>query len=295
MSSTKRLFPVDPATERRLEGYGFQPEGEPYEPNQAVFKVTLPASVFSSVFLAPLLIDADQRRQKHYIFTLLLPQYMSYIVCLIFQISFVVTVRSLALGMKTAVCGDEHWYLRILCLLVSVGSITVDLLQTAYMIFWVRCLPTFDPKIHSYVLQYCSKHTGRTSIPFQKWKNSKGCEVTKPAAGISQLYRIYIYTCIILPKLMLAITLLVYGSVYVISAQSSGDLILNSMATVFILDLDDIIYNVLTPPLHKEWIETSSEITFDDDEQGYLHLYQPYIAMTAITVASIAIWMNYCN
>jgi len=131
-------------------------------------------------------------------------------------------------------------------------------------------------------------------MPFQKWQNDQGGEVVKPAAGISLAYRGAIYLFVILPKLLLTIAVLVYGTNYVMLATDTNGLIFNSMAATFILSLDDIIYGALTSPLHQTWLATSSEITFDDDEEDSLNHYHAYVALFGIAGTTYAMWTYTC-
>ena len=290
---------VDPATAKRLLKYGLQPEGGPYEPNQTTFSMALPESIFSSVFLLPLLIDAKQRKETHFLLTLLIPQCMCYIICLVFQASIMwfmydFVSQHTEISHCSATSEKGHWYLRILCLALIVAVVLIDVMETAYMVFWIRSFPDYNPKVHAKIIDYCCENSGRTSIPFQNYKNQEGYSITKPAAGLSKTYRLFVYIAVILPKLLLALAMLTYGNKYVISAETNSDLMFNAMNALFIFDLDDIIYNVLTPALHKKWVQTSSEISFDDGEISGLYLYQSYFGVAAITAISMAIWTTFC-
>lgn len=288
--------PVDPATKKRLALIGFEADGKPFEPNQSSYSITLPTTIYSSIFLMPLLIDEKQRGQTLHRLTILLPQILAYIICLTVQISFIFFVRSLTEDIPIPVCQDKlDWYPRVLGLILCVASVYRDFEETIQMILWVRCLPNFDPKIHDGIIEYCCENSGRTSLPFQNWTNPDTKQVvTKPAAGISQAYRFCIYAFVLLPKSVLSVLVLAYGAKNVLAAGTVGDVIANSMAFVFVLDLDDLVYTVLTSPLHKQWVATSSEITVDDDEQNFLDLYQPYIAMFTIAVGSYILMTTYC-
>ena len=289
---------IDPAIEQRLMTYGLHSDGGPYEPNQTSFSITLPESVFSSVFLLPLLIDAEQRKETHFLLTLLIPQCLCYIICIVFQASMMWFIYDLVADAELSHCPSTsekgHWYLRILCLALIVAVVLIDIMETAYMVLWIQSFPDYNPKVHSKIIDYCCENSGRTSIPFQNYKNQEGYSLTKPAAGLSQKVRLFVYIGVILPKLLLALGMLTYGNKYVISAETNSDLMFNAMNALFIFDLDDIIYNVLTPALHKKWVQTSSEISFDDGEISGLYLYQSYFGVAAITAISMAIWTTFC-
>ena len=295
------ILPVDPGTKERLKRYRLEPDAKgPYEPNQSTFSIGLPESMFASVFLLPLLVDAKQRNEGYYFRTLILPQYMSYIICLVFQVSFMVFVHDFVSDIKVSHCSATsekgHWYLRMLCLALIVAVVIIDIVETALMILWIRAVPDYDPKLSPKIINYCRENCGgRTSIPFQDYTNQEGATITKPAAGITQTYRAMTYIFVILPKLLLGLALLIFGTKYVLSAESNGDLMFNALGMVFVFDLDDIIYKVLTSPLHKKWLQTSSEISFDDSEISTVFLYQSYLGVAGVIVISMAIWSTFCQ
>jgi hypothetical protein len=288
---------VDPGTARRLlKCDGFKPVGGPYDPNQTVTACVLPASTFSSVFMVPLLINSEQRAEYSYILTLLVPQYVCYFVCLITQGSFLVFVRSLTSDMVPPICGGGSTYLRVLYLSLSVAAMFKDILETFSMHKWVSYLPDFDPEVHNKILKHCDNNSGLTSLPFQKYCDSEGTEVTKPAAGISLHYRIGIYVFVLLPKLLFACILLVYGSAFVASGETNADLILciNAVAVVFILEVDDLVYQVLTPPMYKTWVETCSVITLCEVEQEALPMFLTYIGLFVIGGCVAGLFSFWC-
>ena len=96
-------------------------------------------------------------------------------------------------------------------------------------------------------------------------------------------YRMCFCAMIVATRLVLAILLLYYGSLFLIYEHNLGDLLLNAVALEFVLSVDELMYEVLSPapiknliasahPLpvrsgllyHKTWsgIDTKALITF---------------------------------
>lgn len=281
-------------TSQRLRGMGYKPVGGPFDPNQTATTIALPASMFSSVILVPMLICREQRAQRHFIMTLIIPQYAMYVACLAVQCTFLFYVRTLVSEKERPVCkegGDAT--LRLLCMTLSVAAVLKDIAETFSMHAWLSCLPKWTQEQHV-ILEYTCENSGLTDFPMQKYKNGDDTELVKPAVGITNRTRLLIYVCVLLVKLVMACVLLIYGTAFVGSASSDGDLILNAVAMSFILDIDDLLYELMTPRLYKTWVETCSVISFDEDEVRDSTLYWPYLAFVVIGGATGVMYGFWC-
>ena len=59
------------------------------------------------------------------------------------------------------------------------------------------------------------------------------------------------WVCVITPRLVVALILLVVGSDYLINTASVSDLILNAVALAFVFDMDELFYQFTPPVCHK--------------------------------------------
>jgi len=65
--------------------------------------------------------------------------------------------------------------------------------------------------------------------------------------------KVFIYTCIIVPKTLISIILLFIGAMWLTATDHFSDLILNACALEFVISIDEVLYNAFTPfPVKKE-------------------------------------------
>ena len=64
----------------------------------------------------------------------------------------------------------------------------------------------------------------------------------KPGHGITSWFRNVILCGVILPKIAIALVLWYYGCAFLLQSPSSVDLILNATALVFVLEIDEVVY-----------------------------------------------------
>ena len=179
-------------TAKRLENIGYEPVGGPFDPNQIATTRALPASIFSSVILVPMLICRAQRTEFHFIVTLLIPQYVSYLLCVAIQGTFLFYVRTLVSDKDTSisdvVCNAPKEgvssVLRLICMSLSVAAVLKDVGETISMHTWLNSIPRWTEEQQD-ILEYTCKTSGLTDFPFQKYKNDDGMELLKPAVGMT--------------------------------------------------------------------------------------------------------------
>merc|ERR1712150_128466 len=275
------------------------PKGGPVDLNQAAFAVALPQTVFSSVILCPMCITGEQRATFHFAVTLLIPQYLTYAVCVCLQVALVVYMRNIvSAGHAEAepgefCAGGDHTCL-LICTLVCIASFYKDLLETAYMSFWLSLLPQWDHEKHNHIVEEACRTSGLTDFPFQKYvSNEDPIELTKPAVGITWHYRVFVHV-LLLPKLLIAIALVIYGAAFVASGENNEGMILNAVANVFILEIDDLVFGLLTPAMYKLWIESCGTITLCEDEVGEWQLYLPYLGILCLGLGTFGVINAWC-
>ena len=91
---------------------------------------------------------------------------------------------------------------------------------------------------------------GPELLKFQTFKDEnqyEGTEVTRPASGMTHGERALFYVVVVAGKLAVALLILVGGTGLVLRAGTNYDLLLNAVAAAFVLELDEVIYNVLVP------------------------------------------------
>jgi len=293
---------VDPGTAELLDEIDFfEPFGWPYDANQATWSLSLPKSVFSSVFMLHLSISEEMQRTFHFVKVLYIPQFMLYAIVLVTQFSFLVYLYDItkkSINERDNTCEGGDRYLRMLCFAVIVAAILQDVQETINMFRWIQCVPTWNEEMHPKIIDECCygdhEGCGMTKFPFQKYKNREGIIVEKPAVGFTHFYRASIFTFVLLPKFLFAISLIYLGGGFLAIAESNSDLILNAVALTFILEVDDIFYDVLTPSMFKLWLETNFTITFGESEENEAFRYLPYGGIAVIGACVAGLYKLWC-
>merc|ERR1712216_504821 len=74
---------------------------------------------------------------------------------------------------------------------------------------------------------------------------------------LNRTTKVCLYTLIFIPKTFIAILLCVSGCIWLTASLSFGDLILNSLALAFVVEVDELIFSVFLPPrLEKNLSDT---------------------------------------
>jgi len=76
-----------------------------------------------------------------------------------------------------------------------------------------------------------------------KFQKNEDDELELVEGGMTRAWKLNILFTIILPKAFIALFLLVIGCMYLAASQSNADLFLNCLALVFVLDIDEMIFN----------------------------------------------------
>eukprot|EP00929_Paragymnodinium_shiwhaense_P003349 TRINITY_DN103825_c0_g1_i1.p1 TRINITY_DN103825_c0_g1~~TRINITY_DN103825_c0_g1_i1.p1 ORF type:complete len:324 (+),score=32.90 TRINITY_DN103825_c0_g1_i1:76-1047(+) len=75
----------------------------------------------------------------------------------------------------------------------------------------------------------------------------KGDDKQFVSGGLSFLRKAMLITFVVVPRLLIAICLGYVGTYYLASSLSDADLLLNAMALVFVIDIDELIYQAIYP------------------------------------------------
>merc|ERR1711997_713861 len=133
-------------------------------------------------------------------------------------------------------------------------------------------------------------------MPLQKYVNEEeypGLEMIKPAVGITRRYRVFIYFVFMI-KMAIAVLLLIYGSAHLLSAGSQEELILNTVAVVFVFEIDELIFNSCTSPMAKFWLETGSTLTRCEDEDSCIEEFLFYFWMVIYVPLCVVFYSVWC-
>merc|ERR1712224_959395 len=80
------------------------------------------------------------------------------------------------------------------------------------------------------------------------------------SGGLSILHKALIMVFILLPKLVVALALLFYGSGYLLNSTSDTNMFLHTLSLTFVLRLDNIIYVFFTHEEHQQMIKAYPKV-----------------------------------
>jgi len=126
------------------------------------------------------------------------------------------------------VCGgrETDTNLRIFCILVYTAYCFADVAETMKMSSFVFNFPECA-KFQKLELKQVEEN-GETELVF--------------ASGMTKMYKLYCFLCILFPKFVIACSLLTYGTGFVVTTDANENLILNALALGFVLEIDDMAY-----------------------------------------------------
>jgi hypothetical protein len=175
------------------------------------------------------------------------------------QAAFVYFLRALVdAGFGDRSCDNEGSpYLRGLYLVVLNMLTLSNVVETNDMARWLRMVPEWNEEKHA-ALQ--KEHNTFLCVRSCETFAKEGERVIEAghvfATGITPCSRALVYACVLVPKVALALAIMVYASAYIVYAPTNEDLILNSVATVFVLDVDDYAYKYLVPSVFQAAVES---------------------------------------
>jgi len=218
---------------------------------QGEYTIRLPKTIFTAVAALPTICIPPE--EKNYgsilctgpLFIMSVFTVMAQLISIwyVFGITVETKDASEEAGFNQCEAPDSSYLLRLTCLCVFVASVLVDLKESAAMVEYVCHIPTMNKsdlnEKDKEILNFC-----RTSLLAKKVKakcrNYFNMEEIC-CGGITTIERMWFWFWIFL-KIAAEGLVLFVGARYVLYADSNENLILNSVALLFITQIDDIAY-----------------------------------------------------
>eukprot|EP00747_Dinoflagellata_sp_TGD_P219713 gnl/TRDRNA2_/TRDRNA2_91784_c0_seq2.p1 gnl/TRDRNA2_/TRDRNA2_91784_c0~~gnl/TRDRNA2_/TRDRNA2_91784_c0_seq2.p1 ORF type:complete len:347 (-),score=32.70 gnl/TRDRNA2_/TRDRNA2_91784_c0_seq2:425-1465(-) len=117
--------------------------------------------------------------------------------------------------------------------------------------------------------------------------------LTLAAGGMSQSRKAWVTAVVLGPKFVIALLLLGVGGMFLASSGSNTDLIMNNLAIVFVFDVDEMIFNFLTPRYTRAVIAEIPPFAKDDlSEAGeYFYRFAIWWKFMGAILAIVILWM----
>lgn len=91
--------------------------------------------------------------------------------------------------------------------------------------------------------------------------------------GISRPYKIFSMAFVVLPKLMICLLLGFAGGVYIARTDSVENMILNTLAVNFVVEIDEMLYEAFTSDTTKMMLENMKTVQCEVSEREQLTLF----------------------
>jgi hypothetical protein len=180
------------------------------------------------------------------------PWVAAFVVSCLLQIAFVYfiavspTAQADPLG-----CPATHSLLRLAGVVTLTAYCLAEMYETASMFWWLVLLPTTE-----------------TTEVLQLLHDPESGEPVGYASGVSKWYKRTATLCVVLPKLAIGAALWWYGSTYVARSADDDELILNTVAVLFVLEIDDQLAKVAIPQRFAQLLAQLPPIALSDPTDG---------------------------
>eukprot|EP00929_Paragymnodinium_shiwhaense_P066686 TRINITY_DN3347_c0_g1_i1.p1 TRINITY_DN3347_c0_g1~~TRINITY_DN3347_c0_g1_i1.p1 ORF type:complete len:507 (+),score=78.13 TRINITY_DN3347_c0_g1_i1:82-1521(+) len=145
--------------------------------------------------------------------------------------------------------GVENLHVRALCILLFVMGVTKDFYQVLHMLTMLWTVPT---RAESW-LDY-----------------DEDLEVKLKIAGMPMLWKTVNLVFLFLPKLLIWQMTIKTGTVFLMETASIDDVIVNSGALTFILNIDELFYDTVTMDQTKYMMENCEGYPLEDEGEEWL-------------------------
>jgi hypothetical protein len=184
--------------------------------------------------------------------------------------------------------------LRVVCVLTLLAQIGGEIGDTRQFYLWIARLPPWDDTDEvvleslqsGFAVRRLMLH-GRGGVEFNVAHIAAG--------GVTPNYRDIMYlVCSI--KLLVEAATSICGSGYVLYANSNEELLLNSLALFFILEIDDTMYRYLLSDVLKRFIENEAPeiglVRGNPSEVGQQHAIHEYASQTNSHLQVAGLWLR---
>jgi hypothetical protein len=250
------------------------PQGEPFSPatmNQAEagqFQRVLPQSIYSAFIL--LWLNADTRCLAFFgsAACTLLPLVVTVGAQTVLSYYLLLAVRDVD-GDLAPDCAGTPFLLQAVALTAFVALIVQEAAQVLDMHLWLQMFKSAD--VHE--MMKLQKYKEHIDVPEEvRGKNQPASIesiVHQPTTGITRGSRKLLYLLVLLPNLAITGLVMAAGSGAVLRSSNRFDLVLNTVAAIFVVELDDIFYFLLLPHSTRSLIEDMPPLNRSVEQSGW--------------------------
>lgn len=227
---------------------GLEATGAPFEPDEehrragGHFRRSLPEDIYSAVILQWMQTEGVTTGMCSLIFGGAVPALLiSFAMQVYFGMCFVriTLANGLDGGEFNADCSGGDPILKFLSTVPIILIVLHDLLTTYDMHLWLCMFPHAATKRELYLQRFvdCEAHLSSTTL----------LQPAPGRAGLTSAERVLIYSVIIFGKCAIALLLLVGTVGFLLRTPNDFELILNAVASAFVIEIDELLYTTLVP------------------------------------------------
>lgn len=179
-------------------------------------------------------------------------------------------------------------YLRNICILIFVCMVLADLGETWMMHQWYQAMtPT---------LEWCERLFGNAYKIVNQDYETKDPDTLDIANSITKLNNFqyyFIWIFVIGAKYALGIYIILFGTGFIVTTSDDMDIILNSVALLFIVETDELVYEYFMSIEMKELFEKAPRILVAGDHER--HPFTIFMKSTVTLIITCVVLYSYCG
>jgi len=271
------------------------------------FRVGIPSTVFTAFMVSYL---NTMKRSK--------TQLTALILAVVLQVSISLYLHEAVTDVEgdlSPTCDDTSLVLQSMTLVVFVMSWLNDMIETIHMCMWLSLMRVESPgeqlvtqemKDMKHILPL--RHTDAIHEGSAKASGgmqddgTEAVKVIRPRSSISWWAKTCFYTLGIWPKVLVSFLVLICGAGAILRAGSQFDMVLNTVAASFLMEIDDVMYKVLFSTRSKFSCSGVPELGWTKQETHSSILYwvvehmRPWFSvLVAIGLVAALRWGYWCT
>lgn len=231
----------------------------------------LPETLYGLIIAEPLQLDVNVDGMFIFITELLRSMFLL-LVNYTIQALFLLQFYAINAGKGEEGCASGLESLRVLCVFVFCVSSFLEIRDSENMLFGLWACPTKEPghspahaagQAHGAVMEAEASNTWNPAARMNVWLKRKTEGTGWTLDNMTKSYKAFAIFVIVLPKLAIALSVAYVGSVYILKSGDAESMILNTLAVLFVVDIDEFIYNTFTPASMKSQLVNIPEISLN--------------------------------
>eukprot|EP00438_Fugacium_kawagutii_P013969 Skav202197 [mRNA] locus=scaffold191:99132:99971:- [translate_table: standard] len=218
-------------------------------------KIQLPESIYSSAMLSIHGAHAsDFEGMQNAVISLMIvfPQVVLLVINIVIQLSFVQYLQRTLSGIESCEIKTDL-VLRYLSVAAFVAGMVFEFFECFEMVLWTW---------------YVKTENSHQALQLQVQADGSKQQVS----GLTVLQKFVFVVVVVGTKTATAVYLFTVGAQFVLMSETHSDLILNCLAMLFVVEIDDILYHGFTPAFCKEVISGLPPLEVNSFNQGVVRL-----------------------